>query len=392
MKKQTEISLHIANLIGEYLDGRDKPHSKELQEWLDTSARNRELFDELVNGSELSSRFEFYESVDLETEWSVLQQKRGKKTSRLFIRRWQWVAGVAAIFVVCCISVCFLFNEAGKSGIYTPFTGENVMPGKSQAILSTNGNRIMLGESTTVTTHNGAISVTDSLGNEIYEANLSPVEMNELYVPQGGEYYIVLEDGTRVWLNSATKLEFPPHFDKDKREIAIHGEAYLEVAHNSEKPFYVETGGSRIHVTGTAFNVRNYSDEQTSSVALVQGRVQMENTDNEGILAVLTPSKKFVMSHNSGKYTVETANLELELAWRKGLFAFENEPLSSIARMLERWYNIKIDIDPAISANRYSGFINRHKSISQVVDILQRTNELRFVTNAEGRVKIISAQ
>lgn len=392
MKKQTEISLHIARLIGEYLNGSNKPPSRELQEWLDASARNRELFDELINGNELSSRLEFYESFDPETEWASFQQKRGKKGSRLFIHRWQWIAGVAAIFVVCCISVCFLFNEGRRSVIYTPFTGENIMPGKSQAILSTNGNQILLGKSSTVTTHNGTISVTDSLGNEIYEANLAPVEMNQLYVPQGGEYYIVLEDGTRVWLNSDTKLEFPPHFDKDKREIAIHGEAYLEVAHNSEKPFYVETGGNRIHVTGTAFNVRSYPDEQTSSVALAQGRVQMENTDNGRVLAVLTPSKKFVISRNSGKYSVETANLELELAWRKGLFAFENESLSSIARMLERWYNIKIDIDPAIAANRYSGFINRHKSISQVVDILQRTNELRFVANAEGRVKIIPAQ
>jgi transmembrane sensor len=392
MEKQTKISLHIAQLIGEHLDGRDKLLSKELREWLETSARNRELFDELVNGSALSSRLEFYESIDFEAEWSAFQQKRGKKVSRLFIHRWQWVAGVAAIFVVCCISVCFLFNKTSKSSIYTPFTGENIMPGKSQAILSTNGHQILLGQSKKVTTKNGIISVTDSLGNEIYQANPSPVEMNQLYVPQGGEYYIVLEDGTHVWLNSDTKLEFPSHFDKDKRKITIHGEAYLEVAHNPEKPFYVETGGSTIHVTGTAFNVRNYSDEQTSSVALVQGRVQIEDTDNGGILAVLTPSKKFVIGHNSGKYSVETANLELDLAWRKGMFAFENESLSSIARMLERWYNIKIDIDPAIAANRYSGFINRHKSISQIVDILQRTNELRFVSNAEGQVKILPAQ
>ncbi|MBP1617105.1 MAG: hypothetical protein H6Q14_932 [Bacteroidetes bacterium] len=386
MEKQTKISLHIAQLIGEHLDGRDKLPSKELREWLETSARNRELFDELVNGSALSSRLEFYESIDFEAEWSAFQQKRGN------IHRWQWVAGVAAIFVVCCISVCFLFNKTSKSSIYTPFTGENIMPGKSQAILSTNGHQILLGQSKKVTTKNGIISVTDSLGNEIYQANPSPVEMNQLYVPQGGEYYIVLEDGTHVWLNSDTKLEFPSHFDKDKRKITIHGEAYLEVAHNPEKPFYVETGGSTIHVTGTAFNVRNYSDEQTSSVALVQGRVQIEDTDNGGILAVLTPSKKFVIGHNSGKYSVETANLELDLAWRKGMFAFENESLSSIARMLERWYNIKIDIDPAIASNRYSGFINRHKSISQLVDILQRTNELRFVSNAEGQVKILPAQ
>lgn len=392
MENKIRLSFHIARLIADCLDERDKDISPELQKWLNASDRNRQLFDELVNGSEFSSRLDFYDAVDSEAEWSSFQLKRGKKASRLFTLRWGWVAGVAAVFLICCVSVCFLFNEARKSTIYTPFTGKNIMPAKSQAILSTNGNRILLGQNTSVKTHGGTISVTDSLGHEIYEGSSSSLEMNQLYVPQGGEYYIVLEDGTRVWLNSDTKLEFPHHFQKDKREIAIHGEAYLEVAHNSEKPFYVETGSSRIHVTGTAFNVRNYSDEQFSSVVLAQGRVQMEDKENGSVLAVLAPSKKFAMSNNSGKYSVAIANLELELAWRKGLFAFENEPLSSIARMLERWYNIHIDIDPAIASNRYSGFINRHKSISQVVDILQRTNELRFVANAEGRVKIVPAQ
>lgn len=388
MKERANFSLYIAELIGNYLKGIDKQPSKELEEWLNASVANKKLFEDLVKGKNLSSLLDSYDLIDLNIEWEALRKKL--KTRKLRINtRWIWASSIAASLLICCFWLFFLMDKNDSSN-YTPFIGEKIMPGKTMAILSTSGKNIILGTNAKVCVQDG-VSVIDSVGNKIFEDKSLDIKTCQLYVPKGGEYHIVLEDGTRVWLNSDTKLVFPEHFSKDKREISISGEAYLEVAHNSEKPFFVQTGESQIHVTGTMFNVRNYADEKKTSVALVQGRVQMENERNGKVLAVLSPSNEFTANNKTGTYSVSSVNLDYVLAWKNGIFAFEDESLPSIAKKLERWYNIKIEIDPSLTRNHYSGYINKYKSIDWVVDILQRTQELRFVTDANGTIRIIPA-
>lgn len=392
MNEHIKKSINIAELISDNLGKPETSYPKDLQEWLAASPKNREILNSIQNGEHLYSRIEFYDSIDSEEEWELLQIKRAPEKVKLTYQ-WRWVSSVAAVLLLAFILGYFLIpSNDTLTMVDIPFTGEDITAGKTMATLFIGKNNISIDENMQITTQEGSTTIVDQSGNPIYTNDKKEKpQINKLLVPRGGEYYIELEDGTKVWLNAESELQFPEYFEKDKRLIAVKGEAYIEVSHDPQRAFYVQTGNVQVHVVGTSFNVRNFSDEDNLSIALAKGKVLMENMKGE-LLTELAPSKQFVMNETTEIFHVETVNLQTVLAWKNRIFAFDKEPLISIVKKLERWYNVQIEVDPTLQNRRYSGSLNKYETMEEIISVLQKTKELRFVKDQHQNIKIIPVE
>lgn len=232
----------------------------------------------------------------------------------------------------------------------------------------------------------GAARLTNSNKSLTYSVNNGEAVAgtNTLTVPVGLDYKISLADGSEVWLNAATQLDFPLAFPGNTREITINGEAYLKVAKNKEKPFIVHLPHSTVQVLGTEFNVNTY-DSGLVKVALVEGSVNMQAPTGSARLA---PGRQAV--YQAGRpISQQTFDARSVLSWRKGLFHFSNASLQEISKVLPRWYGIDVAIDdPAILSRTFSGVIDRNrpiqvfmgdlKVISRIDSYVDKQNVLHF--------------
>jgi transmembrane sensor len=203
--------------------------------------------------------------------------------------------------------------------------------------------------------------------------------INSITVPIGMDYKINLSDGSEVWMNSDTKLEFPSSFQKDKREIKINGEAYLKIAKNPTVPFYVRLNQGLIQVTGTEFNVNNYRTDNTA-ISLVEGGI---NFVSDNITTSLKPGKQ--LHYTSGQLNETSFEENKVLSWRKGLFYFDRSSLDEISDVLARWYGITTKIDnPVLREKKFAGVLNKNRPVSVFLDNLKAITDLTTFYDAEG--------
>ncbi len=203
---------------------------------------------------------------------------------------------------------------------------------------------------------------------------------NSVFVPVGMDYQITLSDGSKVWMNSMTRLDFPFRFEAGKREITLEGEAYIEVAKDASRPFIVHLPNSSVRVLGTEFNINTY-DPGTVKVALVEGSV---NLSAGGSQAVLTPGHQAVYTEGAaGQDAIAQApfNAASVLSWRKGMVYFEYADLQEIARVLQRWYGVTVKIDNAsLHQKRIKGVLNKDQALSVFLD------DLKFIANIHSQL------
>lgn len=206
-----------------------------------------------------------------------------------------------------------------------------------------------------------------------------------LVTPKGGQYNIVLADGTKVWLNADTRLKYPLQFVGSIREVELEGEAYFEVKSDPKKPFIVHTAKENVQVLGTRFNVNSYQDENTSKVSLLEGVVKVSFPQNKDVL--LSPGHQSVLKNQS--VHVEEVNLEEAIAWKNGEFVFNNEGLGTIVKRIARWYAIDIDLDPSLENVTLWGGISRLDNFAKVLELIRMTDD-NIKIKIEGRkVKIM---
>lgn len=213
--------------------------------------------------------------------------------------------------------------------------------------------------------------------------------VNVLTVPVSGEYFIVLGDGTKVWVNSDSRLEFATRFGKESREVALYGEAYFEVARDESRPFFVRTGDARIRVLGTSFNVTAYQEEQEVKVGLLQGKVRLETEKNT---CVLKPGEIATLDRQTGGTSVSKGDVEALAAWRTGRFDFEDMALEELATKLYRWYGVRFEFEDAETrVMRFSGVVMKNWRLDYALDVVGRTTRVAFVEK-EGKIFVYSKQ
>lgn len=207
--------------------------------------------------------------------------------------------------------------------------------------------------------------------------------LNEIITPRGGIYHIVLEDGTKVWINSDSKLTFPSRFGSAKRSVSLEGEAFFEVAANPAHPFAVSTAGQEIRVLGTAFNVAAYADNGSEQTTLVEGRVAVIAARQSH---QLVPGEQAVI--DGGSLSVATVDVSQFAAWKSGVIAFNEETLDKIMRDISRWYDVDVHFEGVDRQLRFGGSVSRYANVSEVLRRLELTGQVHFKIEERGIVVI----
>ena len=298
--------------------------------------------------------------------WEVVDAGRDKiKTIKL----WPRIAAAAAAILVFLSAGLFYLSQSGHPGpVPKTYALHDFAPGKNRATLKLgNGKIITLSDHKTSVAINASKLVYDDGTSVADETGLS-TDNHQIMAktPRGGTYQINLPDGTRVWLNSATTLQFPPTFSNlVNRTVELSGEAYFEVSKDAAHPFIVKTDHQHIQVLGTHFNVNAYSDERNEKTVLLEGRVQINNH------AVLVPGQQSRVEAD-GRIKIETADTDNAIAWKNGFFSFKDAPLDVVMRQLSRWYNIDIVYKGALKDDTFNGQINRRSDLSRALKILEQ--------------------
>ncbi len=206
---------------------------------------------------------------------------------------------------------------------------------------------------------------------------------NTLIVPYGKRSEIVLSDGTKVWLNSGSKLVFPSAFRSENREVYLEGEAIFEVEHDLNKPFLVASNNHKIEVLGTVFNVSNYKGDSEISTVLKSGSVQINYKSgrffksNESLK--IKPNQMSIFKKEAGETAVTNVDIEPYFSWRDGVFIFQNDDLKSIMKKIARYYNVEIDIkDEDLANDSFSGYLDVKDSIESVMQTIKDTETSDF--------------
>lgn len=193
-------------------------------------------------------------------------------------------------------------------------------------------------------------------------------------VPAGRFYQLVLSDGSKVTLNSATKIEFPFVFTGDKREIAIDGEAYLDIV-KSDKPFWVRLTTGTVKVLGTTFNVNTYDDEER--VSLVSGEVRFETAQDK---VTLKPGNEVTIV-NGRPLEVNSFTQEEVLSWIDGIYVFHDNTLQDVAKVVDRWYGVQLVLSEQVCNKHFYGFLDRKQPIQEFLEKLKFVNEVDYRIN-----------
>ncbi|MDR6784685.1 transmembrane sensor [Pedobacter africanus] len=294
---------------------------------------------------------------------------------------WLKISAAAAVLAVVIFSIWQY--EPSKPGIHTAspqLSGQDIAPGSNKATLQlANGQTIHLnGDKAGIVIRAGQLAYND--GTRI-EAGLTGKEnaaaINTITTPVGGQYQVILEDGTKVWLNAASSLSYPTHFSGGKRTVTINGEAYFDVAHNKNKPFTVSSKNQTITVLGTQFNVMAYENEQVVKTTLLKGSVQVSALSGQANAVVLKPGEQAQLSQTR---VAITANVDLEevVSWKNGYFKF-NENIKSIMNKIARWYDIEVVYRPGVDLNQtFSGEVSKSRNVSALLKVMELTGNVHF--------------
>lgn len=198
-----------------------------------------------------------------------------------------------------------------------------------------------------------------------------------LTTPRGGQYQTVLSDGTKVWLNASSSIEFPVRFIGNERRISVKGEAYLEVAHDKHKPFIVTSGNQEIKVLGTHFNVSSYPDDAETATTLISGSVKVRNTKS-GQSKVLIPGQAAQIQNGSNQIMINQVNLDEAMAWKNGYFIFEDQQIHTIMKVLSRWYDVDVEYKNINSNDRFGGTFSKSKNLSETLKNIEELGDIKF--------------
>ena len=313
--------------------------------------------------------------------WRQIEAQNRKYKSNPKRRYWL-VAAVAAAASLC----LFLFNpftvEEKSIDYQSLITSLQQEKNQDVQLLSDKEKLLIKGEESQITynstgeAHINAENVegktTNATTSNTQEAKADKEEilLNKLIVPAGKRSSLVLADGTKIWVNSSSTVIYPNLFTGDKREIYVEGEAYLEVAHDSEKPFYVKTQTMNVRVLGTRFNVCAYREDNRQQVVLVNGKVEVETHDQQN--QILTPNELFDYDKQQSKVSVTKVDTNDYISWKEGYYQFSRQELSVLFKRLSRYYAVPIVWDETVGSLSCSGKLDLTRQIDDVLDNLKK--------------------
>ncbi|HEX8609518.1 MAG TPA: FecR domain-containing protein [Pedobacter sp.] len=347
--------------------------------------------DEITFLEKYYNLFEAEEDVVLsENEYSLIKDaikarvdrqiallSKNKPSKQLWLS-WAKYSAVAAILLLISTSI-LVFRNYQLDGHQALTVADDLEPGGHRAVLTlANGKKIILDTAGTgeIASESGIIVTKTKDGQLIYTVDGSEDEgasvNNTITTPNGGNYQVRLPDGTNVILNAASSLTFPTSFEGVERSVNLIGEAYFEVAKNKDVPFKVRSGQQIVEVLGTHFDINAYQDEPVIKTTLLEGSVKVHYGTAS---ALIKPGQQTIINVNDHKeITVRDADLEKEMAWKNGIFSFDNDDLKSVMRQIARWYDAEVIYEGDIPDDKFIGGIPKSSRLSGVAKILELNN------------------
>ncbi len=392
--KQSNSYFEVAELITKFLEGTlSAEESDRLEDWVAESEEHRRIWYRVIDSDFLEEQLQYWDVQETKEGWKKLRKviSGNQLTWLVAVRKtMRYAAIVGPVLLILGIGWYLIDRRDHKNHLAvqtTAMTGSQILPrGRVAKLIMGNGKVIHLKDSikkpiieidgTKVKSNGGQLKYLSTNKND------NSVIYNTLETPRGGEYQIVLEDGTKVWLNAATSLRFPTQFSDKKRVVYLSGEAYFEIAKDEQHPFIVKTGKMNITVLGTKFNVSAYADDKKQTTTLATGAVRINYDGNahagSGKEVVLRPGYEAIIT-NDEQIKVNKANIKAALAWKNGLFIFDSETLGQIMRTLSRWYNVDINYDQGIDTTlHFTGRIRKYEDITGILKKLELTKKIRF--------------
>ena len=363
-----------------------------LIKWLEASPEHLRQFRKILQTEMRVSAAGKWRRLDRTQErvWERITPALVNRKERLYL----WGMRIVAIIIVL-IGVFFAWQirQAPTEKFIPVAEVVKIESGSPKAILVMNaGEPIELkeGESRQVADVFGVKVIQDSTGGlrfEDREGAEEEIGKSSVIVPEKGEYFVILSDGTKVWINSDSELEFPNRFGEDIREVKLKGEAYFEVTSDSRKPFYVLAGETKVHVLGPAFNVSAYREDRQTEVALLRGKVSFDVKDK---VYVLVPGEIATLNRESGETIVRKGDVAAIVDWKAGRFNFEDMSLEELTVKLSRWYGVTfVFSDEAVKKLRFSGAMTKYRTLDYVLDMISKTTDVTFSLK-ENRVTVSS--
>lgn len=308
--------------------------------------------------------------------------------------RAKWLAAAALLAITATGIFLYLTGEKPRQNTTAEVPLNDLPGGTNKAVLTRDdGSKVALSNTgNEVLTNTDDIKINRQDGGTIvytipntHKASGPAMGYNTIETPAGGQYQVILPDGSHVWLNAKSSIRFPVQFTETERAVTITGEAYFKVTPNSKQPFRVVTGSQTIDVLGTRFNVNSYTDEPATVTTLENGAVKVTaNGDSH----VLSPGQQAISTSKSSIH-IEQADLTTALAWINNKIYFKNADLPTIMRQVARWYNVDVKFKGVIAEDVFNGGISRNSSIKSVIDILQRNNIRCELVTINGKATIV---
>lgn len=374
-----------ANLIYRKVKGQLSSMEEErFEAWLKKEREHREYYERMQRMYQQENIQEI-EIGEIQDAWEVFEKRvQGwRKIERK--RRWMWAMSAAAsvaIVFCCCLFVYYRANTEQKVDMAV----QKIVPGQYNAVLEmADGSTYQLGEQ--------QYSLQEKTGNQIKVDStllsylpvnkrsdvLQDIIYNKLSVPKGGEYQIELEDGTKVWINSASRLRYPVVFSGNSREVYLEGEAYFEVQRDVDRPFIVHSGEQKVTVLGTSFGISCYASEANDYTTLVSGKVKIDFERGKQNF-MLEPGMQVAYNKESGIAIERKVDVAEFVAWKNGKYIFKQKRLEDILSTLSRWYDFEVFYrNEDVKEVLFSGELRRFDDFSYLLRLIERTSDVKFI-------------
>ncbi len=380
--KNIEKHIRISHLLWKNLKNELSDNERlELNLLFEENPKFKKWFANFQKQSTIEKQVEEFYSIDINEKWNQLYPKIKNRNRFRISMQLLWRG--AAIFIAL-LGIYILVDQIYFDTEMNNTTSE-ILPGSTKAMLTlSDGSKINLQKDSLQTIYDVG-NIINSNGRELQynplagrTENKEQLELNKIDVPRGGEFRLVLNDGTKVILNSETSLKYQVPFGTKNRMIElIKGEAFFEVAHNKELPFRVLTKEGLITAIGTSFNVRSYEHENNTYTTLAEGKVSIKTPDES--IFYLTSGKQAVINKNSHELNILDVDLDRYLMWKDGEFIFENDRLEVILSDLARWYNFEVFYDSeSLKDLKFSFYLERDKGIYKILELLKKTKSIEF--------------
>ena len=345
---------------------------QQLDEIVVPNSKEKLLLDEMSSREDYSRRRQMIANIDVESELERVMRPRRRRLPVLLGR-------VAAVLLPLLLggTAIYVMYSKNNASLKNVISLHDVEPGTLEAVLVTSdgtlrelqtaGNHINEKDGSKIMVDSARLNYQDNRPESVRE-----LIYNKLLVGRGHEYMLILNDGTRVWMNSKSELSYPVAFGENVRRVRLSGEAYFGVAKNSVRPFIVEVDrGFEVKVLGTHFNIKAYDTDDSYETTLVEGKVQVSQGNKTKI--TLEPSEQMVIGKD-GRHEVRVVNTSYYTAWHEGWFYFNDESLEQVLTMIGRWYDVDfVFVKENLKEITVTGKLKRFENLSVILKMLERT-------------------